>query len=83
MQPSRGDVLLVTRGQNPVSLPVGTRLQAVRRYEGWNLLAGCVADKVVMAVARVLDGPRRGELVHLESESEFWDAATWLVGAGE
>jgi hypothetical protein len=86
-QPHRNDRrFLVTHADNPFCLSVGTHLEVVRRYEVWEH-HGCIPSvRDVMVRARILDEPRRGEVVDLLLEWGYEDdppvaAATWLVGA--
>ena len=86
-QPDHHDgFYLVTRGDNPLHLPVQTRLRVVRRYEKWDH-HGCIPSiKDVILEARVLDGPRTGEAVDVLMEWGYEDdppssTATWLVEA--
>jgi hypothetical protein len=84
-QPHEDDgIFLVTLGDNPFHLPVRTHLQAVRRYEKWDH-HGCIPSiRDVKLEARVLDGPRTGEVIDLflasfSEDGSPWGAAKWLV----
>ena len=88
-QPHQDDrCYLVTRGDNPLHLPVQTRLQVVRQHEKWTH-HGCIPSiRDVMLEAQVLDGPRSGEVVDILLEWGYedgppWGVASWLVEAGQ
>ena len=78
---------LVTVEQGRLSLPAGTLLEEVRRFEDWQHPACIDAQtRILVAELRILQGPRAGESVLVDLEAG-WDGQepfpgsrpTWLT----
>jgi hypothetical protein len=78
-------VISTDRGRR--HLAVGTILEEVRRFDGWDH-QGCIPSiRSTVAVLKVLTGPRAGETVEFVLESAYGDdppiwEATWLEAVG-
>ncbi len=80
---------VVTLDRGDQSLPVGTQLLEVRRFEGWDH-HGCIPSiRSVVAEMLVVDGPRAGDTVEVVLQSGYeydppfpFSGPAWLGVAG-
>jgi hypothetical protein len=86
-QQQSGGVFLVVRDDNPACLPLGARLEEVRRFERWEYPHCIPTIGALIVELKVLDGQRCREMIEEVFEQGYdnrppWtDRPNWLVRA--